>query len=276
MRDDDDGEIRYFMPVVRRLVILAAVITAVPVVMWTITGFVRAYFGPVRAPTILAMSAAPVAPAPDQTASIPADNPPAPVDSKTAQVLPAPAMNAAADVPSGSQNGAGPGTTMTSGAPSAPQPTPAPPASAAATTGKMTMSGPAAAAPPAASAANSVWPAPPPMPATAPMAPFAPTASASPMAPVADALPASEPLAGPVPLPRKRPHSFVVAQASIPTPRARPAPAAATPAQATAYAVTPAAAEAPASSPFDWLVKLFQPSSSAAASASQEDLSGPH
>jgi hypothetical protein len=106
---------------------------------------------------------------------------------------------------------------------------------------------------------------------------MAPTASASPIAPVADALPPSEPLAGPVPLPRKRPHSFVVAQASIPTPRPRPAPNAS--AQNTAYTVT--AAEAPTSSPFDWLLHLFQPSSSAAASPAaasgpQEDLSGAH
>jgi hypothetical protein len=99
-------------------------------------------------------------------------------------------------------------------------------------------------------------------------------ASASPVAPVADVLPASEPIAGPIPLPRKRPHSFAVAQAGIPTPRPRPAPTAA--ATSTAYTVTPVSAEAPASSPFDWLRHLFQPSSSAAASGPQEDLSGAH
>jgi hypothetical protein len=51
--------------------------------------------------------------------------------------------------------------------------------------------------------------------------------------------------------------------------------------QNTAYTVTPAAGEVRASSPFDWLLRLFQPSSSAAASPAaasgpQEDLSGAH
>jgi hypothetical protein len=148
----------------------------------------------------------------------------------------------------------------------------------AANSSAMAMSGPATTPPPANPAPNTIWPVPP---AAPPMPSLAPTASASPIAPVADALSPSEPLAGPVPLPRKRPHSFVVAQASIPTPRPRPAPGAAAPVQNTAYAVTPAAAEAPASSPFDWLLRLFQPSSSAAASPAairgpQEDLSGAH
>jgi hypothetical protein len=57
-------------------------------------------------------------------------------------------------------------------------------------------------------------------------------------------------------------------------PRPRPAPTTAGP--NTAYTVTPAAAEAPAGSPFDWLRHLFQPSTPAAASGPQEDLSGAH
>jgi len=270
MREDDDTEIRYFMPVVRRLVILAAVITAVPVVMWTITGFVRNYMGPVRAPIIQTMMAAPAATAPDQTATIPADNPPAPVDPKAAQLPPMPQMNAAADSLPGSQIGAGPAATVTANAPPV-GPVVAPPL-APAGPGKMAMSNPATTPPPANTAANGIWPAAP----TAP--PMAPTASATPVAPVADALPASEPIAGPVPLPRKRPRSFVVAQAGVPVPRPRPAPAATPSAPATAYTVTPVSAEAPASSgsPFNWLVHLFQPSSPAAASGPQEDLSGAH
>jgi hypothetical protein len=289
---EDDSEIRYYMPVVRRLIILAAVIIAVPVVMWTITGFVRTYIGPVRPPTIQTMAVLPV-PAPEQTATIPANNPPAPAptDTKSAELPPMPAMNAAANVPSGSQNSAAPTIAM---APSVPHVAPPAPAPVPTTSNKMTMSAPATAplpvspapapanlapppaisAPAAASLApsaaplspdrvsNSVWPDPP-----------AALASASPVEPVADAVPASEPIAGPVPLPRKRPHSFAVAQASIPTPRPRPAPTAAT--QNTAYAVTPVAADAP-SSPFDWLRRLFQPSSPAAAAGPQEDLSGAH
>ena len=49
MRDDED--IRQYMPVLRRLIILVAVITAIPVVMWTITSVVRTYVGPPKLPT---------------------------------------------------------------------------------------------------------------------------------------------------------------------------------------------------------------------------------
>src|SRR6202050_2003856 len=118
MREDDD-EIRHYVPVVRRLVILAAVIIAVPVVMWTITGFVRTYMGPVRPPTIQTMMAAPVAPEPDQTATIPAGSAPASasVDAKAAQLPPALPINDAANAPSGSQNGDGPSMTVASSVP---------------------------------------------------------------------------------------------------------------------------------------------------------------
>ena len=49
MREDDD-HIRQFMPVLRRIIILVAVLTAIPVAMWTITAFVRTYIGPPTAP----------------------------------------------------------------------------------------------------------------------------------------------------------------------------------------------------------------------------------
>ena len=45
MREDDD-EFRHYVPILRRIIILVAVITAVPVVLWTITAFVRTYVGP--------------------------------------------------------------------------------------------------------------------------------------------------------------------------------------------------------------------------------------
>ena len=275
MREDHD-EIRYYVPVVRRLVILAAVIIAVPVVMWTITGFVRTYMGPVRPPTIQTMLAAPVAPEPDQTATIQAGSAPASasVDPKATQQPPALPMNAAANAPSGSQSSAGTSMAVASSVPVADKgPVAAPPAPvpAAGTTGNVAMSNPATGLPPTnAAAPDGIWPAPPAAPMAPPMVPpIAPTAWATPVAPVADALPQSEPIVGPVPLPRKRPHSFVVAQAGIPMPRPRPAPS-------TAYTVTPAADEAPTSSPFGWLLHLFQPSSPAAASGTQEDFSGAH
>ena len=45
MREDDE-EFRHYVPLLRRIIILVAVITAVPVVLWTITAFVRTYVGP--------------------------------------------------------------------------------------------------------------------------------------------------------------------------------------------------------------------------------------
>ncbi len=54
MRDDDD--IRLYMPVLQRIIILVAVIVAVPVVLWTITAFVRTYVGPPQLPTFQRLS----------------------------------------------------------------------------------------------------------------------------------------------------------------------------------------------------------------------------
>ena len=50
MREDDEN-IRLYTPILQRIIILAAVIIAVPVVMWTITTFVRTYVAPPPVPT---------------------------------------------------------------------------------------------------------------------------------------------------------------------------------------------------------------------------------
>jgi hypothetical protein len=50
MREDDDN-FRHYVPLLRRIIILVAVIIAVPVILWTITVFVRTYVGPPRMPT---------------------------------------------------------------------------------------------------------------------------------------------------------------------------------------------------------------------------------
>jgi hypothetical protein len=49
MREDDG--FGHYVPLLRRLIILVAVIIAVPVILWTITAFVRTYVGPPRIPT---------------------------------------------------------------------------------------------------------------------------------------------------------------------------------------------------------------------------------
>jgi len=49
MREDDD--FGHYVPLLRRVIILVAVIIAVPVILWTITAFVRTYVGPPHIPT---------------------------------------------------------------------------------------------------------------------------------------------------------------------------------------------------------------------------------
>jgi hypothetical protein len=56
MRDYDDDNIRLYTPVLQRVIILLAVIIAVPVVMWTITTVVRTYVAPPKAPTFQRMT----------------------------------------------------------------------------------------------------------------------------------------------------------------------------------------------------------------------------
>jgi hypothetical protein len=273
---EDEYHSRRFMLFMRRVFVLAAVAAAVPVVMWGITGVVRNFLGQPQVLSIQTITATPVAATPDQTASIPTDNPPAAPaqDSRTAQLPAAPAVNAANSPPIANGGNAGPAVTITSSAPPAassvptaanppavpPAPKPAPAAPA-----KLAMSNPAASPPanPAPSAApfapvpmpNDIWPAPPAMsaPPTASGPPAAP--EQVPLAAIADDPPQSEPIAGKVPLPRKRPPSFIIARGGVPLPRPRPMAVA---------AATLGADETPAS-PFDWLRNLFQSSSPAAA-----------
>src|SRR5579862_9570768 len=78
---DDDDNIKHYAPVLRRIIILVAVITAVPVMLWTITAFMHTYIAqptisPPR-PLAATASAAPVSQAADTA------NPSAP--SQTAQ-----------------------------------------------------------------------------------------------------------------------------------------------------------------------------------------------
>src|SRR5579863_3310107 len=82
MREYDD-HIRLYTPMLQRIIILVAVIIAVPVVLWTITAFVRSYVAPPQVPTFrpLAANQAPAQgnvqvaaqTAPTQTANVASD-----------------------------------------------------------------------------------------------------------------------------------------------------------------------------------------------------------
>jgi hypothetical protein len=56
MREYDD-HIRLYTPILQRIIILVAVIIAVPVVLWTITAFVRAHVAPPQIPSFRPMAA---------------------------------------------------------------------------------------------------------------------------------------------------------------------------------------------------------------------------
>ena len=55
MREDED--FRHYVPLLRRVIILVAVVIAVPVMLWVITGFVRTYVGPPHIPTFHQLAA---------------------------------------------------------------------------------------------------------------------------------------------------------------------------------------------------------------------------
>lgn len=265
------------MPLLRRIVILVAVLTAIPVILWTITSFVHSFVGPTRAPNY-------------RTASAPL------------QIAP---MQDVASTGSAQQDAAQP----------SPRSDPLP---AMGEARAATMDTPGVAVPPNAppmgdrfaSTANSAgssfaaMPATTAMPVTAPMPAMAapmPSAAAAPATPVVaavavpampvdaapaateqtvDEVPAGEPIKGPIPLPRHRPHRLAMVEP------AAPAPSAAAPEQSEPQAAAPQAAAAPPSaakprvplprarpeaagpaavatdttspSPIDWIQGLFQ------------------
>ena len=237
MRNDDDN-VRHHLPVLRRIIILMAVLTAIPVALWTVTAFVRTYLAAPRVPTSQEMSAAAVTLGSSEAAAAPSNQMPgatAPTGKDAAPIVEAKATASdAADSPVGDPAAAASRpAAMASAAPpvSASNPSvggsPFPPAPAVAQTG-MTATPAAPVAP---------WPDP---------AAGASGSSTAVAQPDAAAEPAAAPIAGPVPLPRKRPKMVRVAQAGgIPLPRPRP------------EAAGPGEPEH-TNSPFDFFRNIFQ------------------
>jgi hypothetical protein len=203
---DDDSNIQHYAPVLRRIIILVAVITAVPVMLWTITAFMHTYIAQptIPAPRPLATAtAAPASPAVDTaTANPPASSQPAPAvtdakstdDGRADRIRDSAGNNAAPNVQVASTAAISPAS---SAAPAAP---PAPTATVQA----------------APAAPTSVFPDPP------SVAPQQPTSAAPDSANDADALPPPDPITGPIPLPRHRPNVIALVDTAIPLPRARP------------------------------------------------------
>ena len=239
--DEDDDNIRLYAPVLQRVIILAAVIIAVPVMMWTITTFIRSYFERPKAPTFqhitLSEPSQSPPPASPLTASLPS---PPQAPQLTAQPGPAPLL---ADTARTTNDGPASPPVAAQGSPKAPPAAPAAPSSVGTTPAPPpipTAAAPAAIASP--KAPTTPTPAPPAgmaprIAANAPGAAAAPTdrglawpnpnsesapsfGAASPQPPVTtetastEALPASEPIKGRVPLPRLRPGEAVAAMGS--------------------------------------------------------------
>jgi hypothetical protein len=206
---DDDSNIQHYAPVLRRIIILVAVITAVPVMLWTITAFMHTYIAQptISAPRPLAAATA-TAPAASPAADTAPANPPA--SSQPAQsVTDATATDDARGdrMRDSAANNAVPNVQVAALAPTPSAAAAAPPAPAAVTV----QAAPAASAP-------SVFPDPPSVAPqqTTPVAPDSANDAAG------DTLPLPDPITGPVPLPRHRPNVIALADTNIPLPRARP------------------------------------------------------
>jgi hypothetical protein len=215
---EDDHEFRHYVPLLRRIIILVAVITAVPVVFWTITTFVRTYVGPPKIPTFhqLASTASINAPAAPTTPAGTAELKAA-MQAKLASQSAAPSSGTpdAAAAPKGPLlNDRAPEGDVNATPQGAPQ--------TADTSGALP-------APPPSAAANgdNVFP---PSPLAAPnnATPGSITATAEVQPETATELPPAPPLTGPVPLPRHRPHNIDtvrtadITPSNVPMPRPRP------------------------------------------------------
>jgi hypothetical protein len=197
MREDDD--FRHYVPLLRRIIILVAVIIAVPVILWTITVFVRTYVGPPHMPTFhqLASTASINAPSARSGSEAAAQSSQGATDGS------GPIVEARATA-SDARDGAAPKGSMS---------------------GDRSADGDAGASgAPRAGDAAGVFP---PSPLAAP---DGTPGSAQPAAGADDgseSLSASQPLSGPIPLPRRRPSEAEMrtadnAPSNVPMPRRRP------------------------------------------------------
>jgi hypothetical protein len=274
----NDENIRLYTPVLQRVIILAAVIIAVPVLMWTITTFVRSYIARPKVPTlehvastnmparIPAISSSPPSLAPsaaDQSAPqrvdwASASDAASPENrnglTKLASPSDASASPATANNPSGVLLRTAPTQTPSSvlattatgdistgstlPAPPAPRPSLAP----------RSNDNTASTSTPNSSDRGLAWPNPntnSPPDFAAPRLPPPPAPAPPARAAATEVLPAQEPLRGPIPTPRQRPGTFAVATAASgpaatgPVPLPRARPATA-PAEAANTAIQPA------------------------------------
>lgn len=253
-----DDHIRLHSPVLQRVIILIAVIIAVPVLMWTVTTFVRSYVArpkvpvlqqvaasesPARAPVVSPASSIPTRPA-DQAAAAPPrgdtglalsdartpgpdikKGPPVALSGDTTGTAPAvQGANTSPPIQARPVQGSEPTVTVSPAGAAAP-------AAAAASPISRPAENTTVAAAPSSSDRGLAWPNPNSKspPGFGPPAAATPAASTPPLLPrtaTAEAVPPGEPLRGSIPLPRQRPTVYAVAavasSGAVPLPRGRP------------------------------------------------------
>jgi len=256
---ENDNEFGHYVPLLRRIIILVAVITAIPVVLWTITAVVRTYVGPPKIPTFHQLAARASINEPSDAKPVETAAPePTVRQAKLADPSPATATDTRSDA----------------AAPKGPLLGERPPDNDVTTAATVPAVVPATASPPkAADPSIGVTPRIVEIPAAAPDATTASmTAAAAPppdTASASEAMPAATPLSGPIPLPRRRPHVVAEAQTEA-TPASQTAPttrmASATPSSGTGIPMPrprpEAAPSAPApegssGGPLDFITNMF-------------------
>jgi hypothetical protein len=243
MREND--EFGHYVPLLRRIIILVAIIAAVPVMLWTITAFVRTYVGPPKIPTFHQLAA---------TASINAPVTPAKPDAYKQQ-QPGVQQARMADPSSGRAEARATATDARDASlgPKGALPSDRPQegdANAPATIATK-MVDTSAAVPTSLKASDMTSPPTATDSGVSTTGALAAQQAPAAMEPSADSLAAAAPLRGPIPLPRRRPHDIGsvnmadIAPGNVPVPRPRPDGAG------------PASTETSSGGPIEFIQNLF-------------------
>jgi hypothetical protein len=148
---DDDDNIRLYAPVLQRVIILAAVVIAVPVMMWTITTFIRSYVAQPKAPTFQHLALTEASPSLPPESPLAASPPPPQIAQPPAQSPAQPAEQAIAAPPLAdagtSAGGIGRPAVSDTGAPAPPSPPSGPAMAGAAVINAAPTAAPAPQAP---------------------------------------------------------------------------------------------------------------------------------
>jgi hypothetical protein len=209
MREHDD--IQHYAPLLRRIFIVVAVVTAVPVMMWTATAFMHRYVMKPEMPWMHTMAAPQASSGSEAAAAVAAAAPnvsPVQAAAPVIEASAAPTNTRGIDTnPKPGPDGNGAAAAAVPIEPAAPAP-----AASSALPATATMS----------VVATASDPAPDPMASVGVSQIAAPPPAASDDTTTAS-LPAAMPLLGPIPLPRHRPSVFALAETgAVPLPRARP------------------------------------------------------